>query len=266
MREAFAFVRQDYLTQVSYRVRAFFSVLGLIVSLIPLYFVAQALQPVMARSIEAQGREYFAFLLVGIIASRWMVVAVTTLPEALGAAVRTGTLESLFATPVPFGGWVLGMMGYKLVWTTVESGIIVVVGLLLGVRFVGPSIVTAFAVLVLITAAYMAFGIAGGALILFFRTTGPLLSVILLGSTLLGGVYYPTHVIPSWIQRLSAVVPLTYGLRALRKTLLEGVPLEAVRADVTILTLFVVTLLVCSLYSLRCAVRHARHTGSLAQY
>ena len=44
--------------------------------------------------------------------------------------------------------------------------------------------------------------------------------------SLLGGVYYSTSVIPEVVRPLASVVPLTYGLRALRRTLLSGEPLS----------------------------------------
>ena len=63
-----AFVRQDLRTAFSYRLNALFSVAGLLATVVPVYFVAKALQPVMAKSIQAEGGEYFAFVLVGMVA------------------------------------------------------------------------------------------------------------------------------------------------------------------------------------------------------
>lgn len=266
MREALAFVRQDYLTASSYRMRAVFSLAGLMVTLAPLYFIARALQPVMARSIAGQGHQYFAFVLIGMIALRWVITAVTALPEAIANSIRSGTLEALFMTPVPMRSWVTGMMGYRFAWTAVESCIMLVAGALMGVRLVVPGLAAGILILLLVGATYASFGIAGAALILLFRTAGPFLTVVVLASTLLGGVYYPTHVIPSWIQRVSAAVPLSYGLRAMRLVLLEGASFDDVRADVTILVCFALFLLVGSVIALRHAVRYARRTGTLAQY
>lgn len=266
MREAIAFVRQDYLTTTSYRSRTLFGLIGIVVSLVPVYFIAQALQPVMAASISSQGRQYFAFLLVGLITQRWLVAGVNALPEALGAAVRSGTIESIFVTPVSLSAIVTGMIGYKLLWTTLESSVMVVVGLLFGVTFDVGRLVPGLLVLFLITLAHVGIGIVGGALILVFRTTGPLLGVVVLASTLLGGVFYPTHIIPSWIQRVSSVIPLTYGLRALRRTFLEGASLSGVWDDVLVLSVFTIALLALGFYSLALAVRYARQAGTLAQY
>jgi ABC-2 type transport system permease protein len=85
-------------------------------------------------------------------------------------------------------------------------------------------------------------------------------------SGLLGGVYYPTKVIPSWIQDVSEAVPLTYGLRALRQTLLEGMPLPAVARDVTILVGFVVVLSALGVWAFARALRYAKQAGNLSQY
>ena len=85
-------------------------------------------------------------------------------------------------------------------------------------------------------------------------------------SGLLGGVYYPTHVIPSWLQDLSALLPLTYGLRALRAVVLEGGPISASASDLAVLSGFAVLLCATSGYAFTLAVRHAKNSGTLAQY
>ena len=59
-----------------------------------------------------------------------------------------------------------------------------------------------------------------------FRTAGPIPRGIVLISTFLGGVYYPTHIVPGWLENISAALPLTYGLRALRRVLLDGAALR----------------------------------------
>ena len=85
-------------------------------------------------------------------------------------------------------------------------------------------------------------------------------------SGFLGGVYYPTHVIPSWLHSVSAALPLTYGLRALRRTLLEGWTLAQVLPDLEMLLLFDAVLGMVGVAAFTVALRHARRSGTLAQY
>jgi ABC-type multidrug transport system permease subunit len=85
-------------------------------------------------------------------------------------------------------------------------------------------------------------------------------------SILLGGVYYPTHVIPVWLQRASLLLPLTYGLRALRQTALLGASWSSVATDMIVLAAYSAVLLTIGGLTLALALRSARRTGSLGQY
>ena len=103
-------------------------------------------------------------------------------------------------------------------------------------------------------------------MVLAFRTRGPLPQLVLLLSSFLGGVYYPTTVIPGWIESISAFVPLTYGLSALRAVLLEGRSIMTVGREISILIAITVTSLIASTIAFRAALRYARKVGNLAQY
>ncbi len=266
MREVFALVRASFRTALSYRLSMVLSLGSLLFTVVPLFFVARALQPTMAKSISTEGGVYFAFLLIGMIAYTYISVAVNAIPNVVSSGVGTGTLEALLATRAPLPSLLLGLTGYNLLWTTVRAVVLLIAGMFFGIHLAWSQIGGAFVVLVLIVLAYLPFGLIGAALMLAFRTSGPLASVVLILSGLLGGVYYPTSVIPKGIQELSVAVPLTYGLRALRRTLLEGMPFSAVAPDVITLVGFVVLLTAIGLLALTEALHYARRAGTLAQY
>jgi ABC-type multidrug transport system permease subunit len=264
--ELTGFVRQDFLAAASYKVRMAFSVGGLVFTIVPVYFIANAIQPVMEDSIRDQGGQYFGFLVVGLAIQRLLWAAGTSLPQTMNAGIRTGTLEALFITPVRLPFIVTGLMSYRLLWAFVEVGLLLAAAAIAGADFVPRQIPTAAMIVLLIGVTHIAFGLIGGATLLAFRATGPLVGLVTLGSVLLGGVYYPTKVIPSWLQDFSAFIPLTYGLRALRRTLLEGLPFSAVAGDLGILVAFAVGLIAVSALLFHHAFGYARRSGSLAQY
>ena len=266
MHKVLEMVRQDVLTRGSYRVQLAISFVSLFGLLVPLYLITDALDPMMRDAIREQGGHFFTFALVGMIAMRYCYAVVNALPGSFAAAIRHGTLEAMFATPTSLAVIVAGMIGFTLLWTTAEAGVLLGAGLLLGARLVPGHVVLGASILALIVLTYLSFGILGVALYLVFRTTGSILGGVLLATNLLGGVYYPTHVIPSWIQGLSAVLPMTYGLRALRQTMLDGAPPAAISTDLAVLCAFLLILLPGSWGALVLAVRHARRSGSLAQY
>lgn len=266
MRESWALIRAAWLSASSYRLGMAISLGGLVVSIVPLYFVANALQPVMAESIKNEGHQYFGFVLVGTLAFSFIPVAIRSLPSAVGGGLGNGTFEALLGTPTSMPSLVVGLTGYGLLWTAARALVLVVAGWLLGAAIAWTQLPGALLLVTLIVLAYLPFGLIGAALVLTFRTTGPLSQAVLIGSSLLGGVYYPTHVIPSWLEHLSGIFPLTYGLRALRRVLLDGVPLAMVKDDIGMLVLFTITLAAAGTLAFDVALRHARRTGTLGQY
>lgn len=266
MRETWALIVASWRTALSYRLSMVFSLVGIVVGIVPVYYVARALQSTMAQKIELQGGHYFAFLLVGMIATSFIMAAVNAIPAVVTSGIATGTLEALLSTRTPLPSLVAGLIGYNFVWTTLRAIVMLGAGLALGVHLVWGAWLWSLLIMTLIVLAYLPFGLFAASLQLAFRTAGPLPSVVLLASSLLGGVYYPTHVMPSWLPNLSAIIPLTYGLRALRMTLLEGIPFRDVIPDVATLIGFVLLLTALSLFALTEALHYARRSGTLAQY
>ena len=266
MREALALLRVSWLSASSYRLGMILSVAGLVVAVLPMYFVAGAIQPLIGDRIAEEGGHYFGFLVVGMLAFSFLSVAVNGLAGAIGGGIATGTLEAMLATRARLPALVAGLVSYGFAWTSVRGALMIGLATVLGVRLSAEQSAAAIVILALVVTAYFGIGLMAAALVLAFRTTGPFPQAVLLVSGLLGGVYYPTSVIPSWIQSLSDVVPLTYGLRALRRVWLDGVPLEAVAADVAILTAIALALSILGALVFVSALRYARRAGTLAHY
>jgi ABC-2 type transport system permease protein len=266
VREMLALLRASWLSAWSYRLQRLFSLIALVLTVVPVYFISTALQPVMAESITTQGGEYFAFLVVGLAVYSLLSVPVSGLEAAIGSGIRTGTLEAMLSTRTPLHTILGGMLLYNLLWSASRGILMLVAAAALGATFALDGLLPALVIIAIIVAAYLPFGILAAAMFLAFRTSGPLVKAVLAASALLGGVYYPTNVIPSWIQTLSEWVPLTYGLRAVRQTLLEGFPVRAVLPDVGVLLAFSVVLFAISGLAFGRAFEYARRTGTLAQY
>lgn len=266
MRSIFALIRVSWLSFTSYRMNVVFSAVSLIVMFVPIYFVSGALQPVVEESIANEGGYYFGFLIAGMVVMQVIGAAMTGLPNAISGGIKSGTLEALFATPTPLPNLLVGLVGYALLWSTFR-GTLLLAGLpLVGGDFAFSGIPAAALILVLTVLAHVPVGLAAASMILVFRTAGPLIPGTMAAISLLGGVYYSTSVIPDVVQPLAAFIPLTYGLRAFRRTLLSGEPVAAVMGDVAILAGMTVVLLAIGLAAFAWSLRYAQRAGSLAQY
>jgi ABC-2 type transport system permease protein len=259
-------LRAGWLAAASYRINMLVSIAALAGTLVPLYFVGNALQPFMAQRISTEGSQYFAFLIVGMATYFFIATCASAPATTLSGAIATGTWEALLATPTRLPTLLAGLTSYNFIWTAIRATLLLLAGWVLGAHIAWDRALASVGILVLIMLAYLPFGLVAGALTLAFRTTASIPEAIMLASSFLGGVFYPTHVIPSWIRHVSAILPLTYGLRALRRVLLEDVPLRAVASDVAVLTAFAVVLMVAGTFAFAAALRYARRSGTLAQY
>lgn len=265
MRDVLALTRAGWQAALTYRVGMVFSLLGLAVTLVPVYFVAGALQPLAARSIAAEGGEYFGFLVVGAVATTLVATCVMGPSTAVSGAIGAGTLESILATPVHPVPAICGLVGYDLSWAMLRAMFLLVMGSILGMRFMGTGALTALLAAALLVACHLGLGLALSAMILAFRTTGPVPQGIITASTLLGGVYYSTSVIPSWLGHLSGWVPLTWSLRAMRRGILLGESPAAAVEDLGMAALFALLGMTFGMVTLTLALRHARRAGLLTR-
>lgn len=266
VRPVFALIRASWRSALSYRLRFAVSMLSLLVMVIPLYFVSQAVQPLMAPVIANEGAQYFAFLTVGLFATSVVASCVQALPDAITSDLNSGFFEALVSTPAGIGSVAVGLSGYAILRSAMRGGTLVLAGAALGMHLVWTRLPEALLVILLIALAHFGIGLVAGALVVAFRTHAAIPQAVLLVSGLLGGVYYPTTVIPTWIRNISDAVPLAYGLRALRHTLLDGHGLQMVLSDLLVLATFAVVLLAAGAMAYRAAMHYARQAGSLSQY
>ena len=266
MREIRALIRAAALTASSYRLGMVMSLVGLATVVVPLYFIATALQPVMAEAIAAESQQYFAFVVLGAMTFSLVSVSATSLPSAIENAIGRGTLEMVLGTPARLPSIVVGLMGYGVLWALLRASILVTVGITLGAPLFGLALLPAAGILALTMLAYAGVGLMLAACILVFRTAGPIAPILLTGSMFLGGVYYPTRVIPSWLRDVGESLPLTYGLRALRQVLLRDAALPTVAWDVTVLLMMTMALLIAGSVAFILALRRARRAGTLSTY
>jgi ABC-2 type transport system permease protein len=259
-------VRSSWMIARSYKLNLVFSIVALFFTTIPFYFAAHAMQPLMGDVVRHEGGDYFGFVLMGLIATSLLTTSLTGVYRAVSGSISSGWLEAQLGTSTSLPVLLVGMSAYDFLWTLLRVTILLVYGSTLGVHVHWSGVLLGLPVLLLLCLAYFGLGLVLAAMYLAFRTIGPVQSVIVTGSVLLGGVYYPTSVIPSWIQSLSVVVPMTYGLRATRRLVLEGASMSVVWTDVAMAATIAVLLLIIGTAAFQLSFDHSRRRGTLSQY
>ncbi|HEX5660344.1 MAG TPA: ABC transporter permease, partial [Polyangiales bacterium] len=121
-------------------------------------------------------------------------------------------------------------------------------------------------IIVLTTLVFVGIGVLSASFTMVWKRGDPIGPLISATFFLLGGIIYPPKILPSWISWLSQLLPVTHGVEALRRVLLQGHTLADVRTHVLILAGFAVVLLPGSLLAFGLAVRRATRDGTLLQF
>jgi len=263
---AIALTRASWRTAKSYRVSFAMSFVSLAVTIVPVYFVANALQPFMASVIAEEGREYFGFVLLGTALLTLIAPALSSFSSAVSGGLSSGFFEALLVTPTSLPAILAGQTGYPLLWALARVVLLVGAGTALGVNVHWLRLPEALLITAIVLSAYAGVGFLAAAFVVSFRTNLAIPQAALVLSTLLGGVYFPTSVLPPIVAPFSEWLPLTPALRALRQTLLLGFPVSAVFRELLQLVGLAAACVVAGVIALRWAFGYARRSGSLAQY
>ena len=261
-----ALTRASWFQARSYRLSLAMQVGGMLFMVVPLYFISNALQSTMAGTIAAESEQYFSFLLVGSAALLLATVALTSLQGAISGGISNGYFESLLMTRAPVPSILVGLTSYGMLLTAIRVFVMVVAGWLLGARVAWSNALPAVFILFLLIVVHWGIGLIGSALMVAFRTAGPLPQFVTTVSTFFGGVYYPVSAIPSWLRTIADATPLAYGLRAVRRVLLHGEGLGAVASDLAMLAAMGVVSLTVGAWAFSVALSYARKSGSLSTY
>ena len=262
-----ATLRRDIRSEVSYRFSFILQFLNIFFSVAVFYFVAQLLGDSVNPYLEPYGGDYFAFVLIGIAFGSYFGVGLSSFSQSLRAAQMTGTLEAMLSTPTHISTIILSSSQWNYIMTTLRVVIYLLIGtLFLDVNLGNANYFAAIIILVLTVVTFSSLGIIAAGFIMVLKRGDPITWIFGAVSNLLGGIYYPIAVTPTWMQSLAKLIPVTYALRAMRLALLQGASFSELQGDIIALVIFCVILLPLSLMTFGFAVRLAKIDGSLTHY
>jgi ABC-2 type transport system permease protein len=261
-----AFLKRDFLIEVSYRTSFLMQAFAILFGVLVWYFVSRVVQaPPTTPGLE--GADYFSYVLVGLALLHYQSSALTSFSGKVRGEQMTGTLEAMLVTPTPIGTIVLGSSLWEFLLTSVKVLAYILIGrLFFGVVIHPAGVMPALLIISLTVLAFSGVGILSAAFVLYLKRGDPITYLVSSGSALVGGVFYPPEDMWPWLAGWSRVLPITYALRGLRRALLLDRPFADLLPDIRALLLFVAVLLPLGVLAFRVAVRKARQEGSLVQY
>lgn len=267
MKKPIAFLKRDLLIEASYRFAFILQLVSAVFSVASYYFLARFIGSSVISGLDVYGGDYFAFVLIGVALHDYFATSLDAFSRSIRESQLVGTLEALISTQTSLPTVILSSAAYPLLWTSFSVALYLALGVgLFGVRLSHGNWFAAALTLILAVVVFSALGILSASFTMVFKR-GSVIAWLFGGlSWLLGGVLYPVTVLPEWLQRVSALLPITYAIEGMRSALLRAAPWSELWPSLGPLLLFALAILPLSLLSFQYATRRARIAGTLAQY
>ncbi len=259
-----ALFKRDFFITSSYKVSFMMYWIHALAILLPFFFIGRMFETRSSPHLLAYGGHYFAFVLIGLGARRYLSHALHSLAGTVGEERGLGTLETLLASPTSSKTVFFLLSVLSVFYAVLNLLFYLSLGIVLfRVPFPHVNIPAAVVVLFLTTLNFFSFGFLSASFILVFKKSSIIEPFFEGFSSFLGGVYFPITLLPDWLERVSAFIPMTYVLRALRLSLLKGAPLGTLQGDLAALLLLTAVLFPVSLWTFGKALQKAKKDGSL---
>jgi ABC-2 type transport system permease protein len=234
-----------------------------LVNALTILFIAAATERITGQAVDT--RFFVLYLLIGTTMWSYLSAVFDVVAETIAWERWEGTIEYTLMAPVPRSLHLIGTCCYAVTYAVVRALLIFgVVALMFNVDLGRANVMTVLAVIAVGSVSVIGLAIVAAVLPLLFTERGAQMTFVIHSSLLLiSGVYAPIDVLPTWLQALSPLSPMTYVLRAVRAGLLEGAPPAAVGGDLLILAVMGFALVPGGLLVFRAAERYARRTGRL---
>ncbi|MBI3971255.1 MAG: ABC transporter permease [Chloroflexi bacterium] len=226
-------------------------------------FIAAATERITGQPLDT--RFLLLYLLIGTTLWSYLSDIFSNIAETITWERWEGTIEYTLMAPVSRFIHLIGSCVYAVTHGALRAAVVfVIVVLIFGVDLSGANFVTTAAVVALGSVSVIGLAIFVAILPLLFTERGAQMTFVMNSSLLLvSGVYYPTDVLPIWLRIFSPFSPITYVLRGVRASVLEGAGLAQVWGQLAILAAMGLVLVPASIAAFVVAERYAKRTGRL---
>jgi ABC-2 type transport system permease protein len=266
-KKPFAFLYKDFISDASYRFAFVAQFIGIFLSVMTFFFLSELFGRAISPYLEPYGGDYFSFVLIGIAFANYLHVSLNSFSSCIRDAQILGTLEAILVTQTEIPATILYSSLYSFIMTSLRVIVFLLLGAFaFGIEMGKANVLGGFLILFLTIVAFSSLGIISASFIMALKKGNPINWIFSNLSWVLGGVFYPISVLPSWIQKISYLLPITYSLEGMRLALLKGYTLEALLPNIIPLSIFAIIILPLSIGIFQYGVKKAKIDGSLIQY
>ncbi|HUC44616.1 MAG TPA: ABC transporter permease [Candidatus Sulfotelmatobacter sp.] len=259
-----AFLYRDLLTDLSYRFAFVLQLFGMVFAVAVFYFASRMIDP---KTAGLDGIEPFPWILVGIAFQLYFATALYSFSEKVRSEQVLGTLEAMLVSPTPTSMVIFSSAAWDFTWGALRLVVYLLAAVFLfGVKLHVTSPLALMLGIVLTLLSSAGIGLLSASFILYFKRGDPVNFILTMGTTFFGNVIFPAKVLPASVRGVSAWLPMTWSLKVVRGSLLQGADLSALQGEILRLAVLTAVLVPLGLFASRIAIQKAKREGSLVQY
>jgi len=261
------FFKRFLITMVSYKTGLALGIRGSFVGLLQFTFMGNFLSDGNSfPMLEQYGGNLLAYLIIGTAFTSFVGVSLNSFQSTIRGEQQMGTLEYLLINNTRLEMILVysGLMNFFQAFINVAILLTVVVfvfNIPLGVNLPG-----AFIAMLLTVTALSGIGLMSAGIIIITKVGDPITWAFTTLTGLLSGVLFPVEYLPGYLQAVSAILPTTHALHALRMTLLQNASISDIMPQIVMLLLMTLITIPLGFVIIRIGFNQARKVGSLAQY
>lgn len=222
-----------------------------------------ALSPDFESAVGSSG--YLSFITIGNAFYVFVFAAAFVVGRVMFWERAMGTIEATFMTPMNRLAYMAGVLTAAAVNSLIDFIAVFLIGMLFGFQVTSFNAPLFFSSLLLTALALFGIGLMVNAITLSFRDRTTTSNTLMILFMVFSGIVCPVELMPHWAQVISKVLPLTYGIKVMRASLL-GIAASDVIYDLAILSILVTAYIGIGAMTLKLIERNLKRKALLSVF
>jgi ABC-2 type transport system permease protein len=183
--------------------------------------------------------DYFEYVLPALLAIGLMNFAMVGTAASVARYRELKILKRIVVTPLPSSRFIIGQVGARLVLAVVQTGLIMIVGLLVG-GSLGSGWPLLFVISTLGNLIFLSLGFAIAGRVGSVDAANNMAGLATTPLMFLSGSFFPIDSMPGWLQPAADLLPLTPLINSMRAIALRGAGIADIGSELALIAAWIV--------------------------
>lgn len=267
MYKLYLFLKRSLVTMFSYKTALALGIVGSAVGLLQFTFMGRFLNDGNSfPALTQYGGNLLSYLIIGTAFTSFLGVSLSSFQSTVRSEQQMGTLEFLLLSNTRLESVLIysGLISFVQTFVNVALLLAIVV-FVFGIPM-DINVPAAILAMLLTITSMSGIGLMSAGIIIMTKVGDPISWAFTSLTSLFSGVLFPIEYLPPALQPVSAVLPTTYALHALRMSLVANADFGTIAPQLGLLFLMTLITVPLGFAVLRLGYNRARISGSLAHY